>query len=291
MNNQASHNVNGQAQIVSIYKGYPVMKKNEFGQVLRTSRLRAGLSQQELAEKIGTSRNTISAWEFGKFWPSERKEVLRIGEELHLTFEELDHLLILAQHPPVKAQKAEPKAWRDISRQKVATLGRRSHPVVQSEPVQELQVQVKDIESAIDNLANKFENQPSEESDEQSLTIAEEVQNVKQQLAQLQSTSREITAPVRLPSPQDMEVKLVAITSLERLEEYRADENEWRSWFGVFMGAIIAVFINIFTGSEVSNETYLLGAFLVLMCLLTGWSALKYRQRGNALRDDIFEKQ
>lgn len=268
-----------------------MMKNDKFGKVLRTSRLRAGLSQQELAERIGVSRNTISAWEFGKFLPSEREVVLRIRDELHLTFDELDNLLILAQHPPVKAQKVEAKTWRSPARQKVATLGRKSHPVVQSEPVRELEVQVKDIQSAIESLASKIENQSSTESEEQSLTIVEEVQSLKQQLAQLQSTSREITAPVSLPKPQDMEVKLVAITSLERLEEYRADENEWRSWFGVFVGAIIAVFINIFTGSDVTNETYLLGAFLLLMCVLTGWSVFRYRQRGNALRNEIFEKR
>lgn len=44
--------------------------KSEIGQRLREERERVGLKQEELAERVGKSRNTISAWERGEQFPS-----------------------------------------------------------------------------------------------------------------------------------------------------------------------------------------------------------------------------
>jgi DNA-binding transcriptional regulator YiaG len=46
---------------------------------LREARIRVGLSQGELAEKLGVAQPTISNWERGKGEPSEEpKKILRI---------------------------------------------------------------------------------------------------------------------------------------------------------------------------------------------------------------------
>ncbi|RVU97642.1 XRE family transcriptional regulator [Coriobacteriales bacterium OH1046] len=41
----------------------------EVGKTVRELRAEAGMSQEELAEKVFVSRQTISNWENGKFYP------------------------------------------------------------------------------------------------------------------------------------------------------------------------------------------------------------------------------
>lgn len=41
-----------------------------FGEWMATTRKRAGLSQQELADRLGVTRQSVGAWESNKFKPS-----------------------------------------------------------------------------------------------------------------------------------------------------------------------------------------------------------------------------
>ncbi len=43
--------------------------KEEIGQVIKNSRLAAGLTQVQVAETLGRPQNTISAWEMGRAQP------------------------------------------------------------------------------------------------------------------------------------------------------------------------------------------------------------------------------
>jgi transcriptional regulator with XRE-family HTH domain len=57
------------------------------GDVLREARLRAGLTQQELARRAGTSQSAIARWESGQVHPSfERLRELVRACGLELTF-------------------------------------------------------------------------------------------------------------------------------------------------------------------------------------------------------------
>lgn len=56
---------------------------------IKKYRIRAKLKQQELADKIGVSNNTISRWELGKFAPSDVAVIKKLLKELNCTFEEL----------------------------------------------------------------------------------------------------------------------------------------------------------------------------------------------------------
>jgi transcriptional regulator with XRE-family HTH domain len=61
--------------------------------VLRQARLRAGLTQQQLAERLGTSQSVIARWESGKARPTlaNLERVVRAcGLELRLEIAEAD---------------------------------------------------------------------------------------------------------------------------------------------------------------------------------------------------------
>jgi transcriptional regulator with XRE-family HTH domain len=60
----------------------------DFAELLGRYLVRAGLTQQELANKIGVHRNTIVKWINRTSWPESRGQVLRLADELSLSKEE-----------------------------------------------------------------------------------------------------------------------------------------------------------------------------------------------------------
>jgi tetratricopeptide (TPR) repeat protein/transcriptional regulator with XRE-family HTH domain len=64
-----------------------------FGEVLRTYRKRKGLTQTQLAKRLGVHLNTISAWERGSYLPETRGMVLELARQLHLEEQGTRHLL------------------------------------------------------------------------------------------------------------------------------------------------------------------------------------------------------
>lgn len=71
-----------------------------FGELVKGFRERIGLTQQELADEMGTSRSGVSAWERSLHLPDSREVVLRLSEVLYLSPEETDRLLMQADFPP-----------------------------------------------------------------------------------------------------------------------------------------------------------------------------------------------
>ena len=65
-----------------------MLEKTEFGENLFRLRKKAGLSQEELAERVGVHLNTISQWENGFYIPKMLK-VKRLAEALGVTEAEL----------------------------------------------------------------------------------------------------------------------------------------------------------------------------------------------------------
>lgn len=61
---------------------------NEFGNYLYSLRRGAGLTQQELAEKLGVTNRTISKWETGETFP-ETAQLIPLADVFHVTVDEL----------------------------------------------------------------------------------------------------------------------------------------------------------------------------------------------------------
>ena len=89
----------------------------QFGQKLKKIRREKGISQQELAEKLGYVTNSyISDVEKGKFIPS-RKKLKEIAKVLKVPFGELDNLLLESKIRELGIKKPELIAlFQDIPR-------------------------------------------------------------------------------------------------------------------------------------------------------------------------------
>lgn len=61
---------------------------NEFGNYLYALRRGAGMTQQELAEKLGVTNRTISKWETGETFP-ETSQLVPLADLFHVTVDEL----------------------------------------------------------------------------------------------------------------------------------------------------------------------------------------------------------
>lgn len=249
-----------------------------FGEALTLLRTRNDLSQQELAEKSGISRDTIANWELNNKIPAERQIVIELGNVLQLNAHELNVLLRLTQFNPI--DKSTDGSIETI------TVGRyiiMPDSSLQYDHIQELQVQIRDIQDSVISLHEKAATKEASSTPNGNSSLTDEIENLKAHIGTLQTTSQQLTAPIRLPDPDEMEVKLVPIESIQRLEEYRADENKWNSWLGVFVGAIIAIIVNIVTGGQTKTETWILLVVFAFLCMLTGLSAYNYKKRADKL--------
>jgi hypothetical protein len=113
------------------------------------------------------------------------------------------------------------------------------------------------------------------------------LENAKSALRRLSASSREITAPVTFPSSSQLEVRLVPSTLLERLEEYRSDENKWISFAGVLLGAALALSLEASTGGTMTPEAWILLLVLWLGAFLAGWSAWSFRERAKRIKAQL----
>ncbi|MCA1568269.1 MAG: hypothetical protein LC803_22015 [Acidobacteria bacterium] len=102
--------------------------------------------------------------------------------------------------------------------------------------------------------------------------------------------SEVLTARVILPRQEDMNVRLVPSHSLERLEEYRRDENVAYLFIGVFAGAIFGTLSNwattetfLMTRSSVLLVSVL--SMLTIACII--WVRV-IQKRANVVRGQIF---
>ncbi|MBR5742464.1 MAG: helix-turn-helix transcriptional regulator, partial [Clostridia bacterium] len=60
----------------------------EIGEKLKESRTKAGITQEECAEKLGVSRQTVSNWETGRSYPDVRS-CLSLGDLYQISLDEL----------------------------------------------------------------------------------------------------------------------------------------------------------------------------------------------------------
>ena len=92
--------------------------KYTFGELLRSLRVRTGLTQAELAEKIGMRRQTISDWERGNHLPRHYDHLLAIADALDASERERQALLSAALRPclePARSEVIPPQAPEVIS--------------------------------------------------------------------------------------------------------------------------------------------------------------------------------
>ncbi len=67
--------------------------KDSFGEILKAFRKRKHLTQRDLATRLGTHYNTVSAWERGDYRPSSKTIILELAHQLDLNKQERRQLL------------------------------------------------------------------------------------------------------------------------------------------------------------------------------------------------------
>lgn len=75
------------------------------GQLIRQARLSAGLTQRELAERLGTHQPVIARWESGSTRPdfdSVVRAVEACGYDLHVELRSVDHDTVLVKRELAK---------------------------------------------------------------------------------------------------------------------------------------------------------------------------------------------
>jgi transcriptional regulator with XRE-family HTH domain len=73
-----------------------------YGEIIRSTRKKARLTQEQLAEKICVSRSAIYAWEREKYPPTDAKKIASLESALGLKSGELFSLIYSNPPEPVR---------------------------------------------------------------------------------------------------------------------------------------------------------------------------------------------
>src|SRR5262249_17498663 len=81
-----------------------------FGDLLRKWRMEMGMSQAELAKRVGVSNAAIASWELGRRLPEvgSRSQVIEMGDVLERGVADLNELLAAADLEPVPDRRTRP---------------------------------------------------------------------------------------------------------------------------------------------------------------------------------------
>jgi hypothetical protein len=101
--------------------------------------------------------------------------------------------------------------------------------------------------------------------------------------------NKELTARILLPERKHLNVPLAPVHSLERLEEYRSDENIAYLLTGAFVGAILGILSNWadndpFVLTRISIVLMILLVILTIFCVI--W-AIRLNRRATSVKKDI----
>jgi len=98
-----------------------------------------------------------------------------------------------------------------------------------------------------------------------------------------------ITAPVELPTQEQMKVKLVPSHLLSRFDDARSDEQYWGSVFWTFIGAIMGAIITWATTDPITITvpSLIIVGLMGLFGFLSYRAFSKYRARARRFKDEI----
>jgi len=98
------------------------------------------------------------------------------------------------------------------------------------------------------------------------------------------------TAPVEMPSREQMRVKLVPLHLVNRLEEARSDERFWGAVFWTVLGAILGIICNWVTSDPIiiSRASLVVMAILIVVGVLSCWGGVsKYKARAESIKLEV----
>lgn len=240
-----------------------------FSEALKKYRRSAGITQVELAKLLDTHQPLVSNFENGRAIPTGQ-EVEKIIEALKLSDTEASQLRSSSGNPQSIETVAEFVPEKQIAG---------------ADLTREFSTQILDLRNSIASLAEQYK--PASGNDELASTISD----MQGAIADLQKTSQGITAPVSLPSKEELQVSLISTVNFERLEEYRSGENKWFSFGCLFSGAICGILINLVTGASANSNTWIVGGTFLVMGILCFLSGFNYSKKATALTEKLTNRK
>jgi len=246
------------------------------GQFIKEQRHKRGVSISQFGEIIKKPSASISRWERGYSMPTIQ-DLKLIIQGLKLNKEEVNELLIFAGVQDKLDELTVEKEGHDEQKNIYVDLIKKS--IIEDNPIKNINVQIQDINESVELLKKELlsDVRPNDKS------IENEIDYLKKSILELQAASQKLTAPVKLPTPKEMEVKLIPSSSFERLEEYREEQSKWASWFGIFIGGILGLVINLITGGTPSPGIWTVTSILVIVAALTGWASYQSSKKAEKI--------
>lgn len=150
---------------------------------------------------------------------------------------------------------------------------------------------VKELDNDINEIQEQVIHIQENAASDQSLKpILASLEEALQTINRASAKSKELTAEVVLPSDETMAVHLVPSHLLERLEEYRSDENKVFLLIGAFSGAILGILANWATNEVLTITRFsiiLMGIFFSLAILSIAWAVL-ISYRASKIKKTLF---
>jgi hypothetical protein len=123
------------------------------------------------------------------------------------------------------------------------------------------------------------------------------IEELKDRIDQVASAGEKLMAPIRLPAPEDMEVRLVSAGALDRLDEYHNDDTFYLTLFGLFAGGAIGIVVNTVTQPSTGSpipQSLLYWITLALLILVSGIffaQSRKTRQRAQRIKNATLDTE
>jgi hypothetical protein len=98
------------------------------------------------------------------------------------------------------------------------------------------------------------------------------------------------TAPVKIPEPEELTVRLVNASQLQRLDELRSDGALLQTILFTMIGAVLGFVTNVFTSNQAMDKSsWIFLAFLLGGSVLFGVLAMRAGRRETELRRRLFD--
>ena len=183
---------------------------------------------------------------------------------------------------PIPYESTLPLYVRDLARRDKARLV--TETTLHDLSVEAIQEQVNILQTQISSLQEEI--LPNDD-------IAQKVHEISEAIENLSNQSKELKAKVKLPSPEDMTVRLVSFESLHRLNEYQSDQSILLLVTGALAGGILGVIVNWSTDALFTITKSSVGLLVILLmglCFMIYWSYI-LRKRANVLKQKLLQDQ
>lgn len=246
-------------------------------------------SLSRIAQSLGVSLRLMRSWVNG-FSRPKRSQALSLFAHTHLNRDQMNAELEVWGFSHLSMHEL-----RTLWQQRQIVRNARVHisSEVSSETVQKIQVgkdlqeQINELETKFSSISSRLEDNFQANKGSGSEKLSNDIDELRHSINEIQVTSKKLAAPVILPNPKDMQVTLVSSSSLDRLEEYRNEENKWFSVLTLFVGSILGLLTNLVTGGSLTPSALVICVVFLIMAFFSGWSAFGFRARATAIRNRI----